>query len=470
MQINQEKLTRQLLGRDRWEKAGFIGLLLYATGVGKTYTSTLCIRRCEELFKESYIVLLESEALVRQWKSVLNKELPKYINEKILILSAQTVINGNTKYETGTLIVDEIHKFTTDNRLNLLVSGKIFYKRFLGLTATPDGKDFWRVKKFFPIVDIISEEEAREKKFIADFVEYNLALKLNKVEQEKNEYYSKIVTDLMPRFNNNISIAHKIITGGKDPNGIYYSGPGWAMGLAMNNGWKQNLDLSIERNREIDMIYNPNRLISFANSLTTAVRKRKEVLNNCQSKIMTTIDLIKRFDKVKTIIFSDSTIFTDMVGKMLLDSKERVETYHSQLETVMKQSPTSGKFIKYGKVRLKREALDNIKSGKSRILNTTRSLDAGIDIPDLRFGLTASGSQSPDQYKQRKGRPTRKEDILLFDDVPVLLVNLYIEGTQDEVWLKSRQKTSSNVPITVHSIEEITFFPLSNEEFIEILI
>jgi len=470
MQINQEKLTRQLEGRDKWESAGFMGLLLYATGVGKTYTSTLCIRRAEELFKESYIVLLENEALVKQWKSVLNKELPKYINDKILILSAQTVINNKTKYETGTLIVDEIHKFTTDNRLNLLVSGKIFYKRFLGLTATPDGQQFWKIKKFFPIVDIITEEEAREKKFIADFVEYNLALTLNKMEAERNEHYSKIVSDLMPRFNNNIGIAHKIIVGGKDDHGIHYSGPGWAMGLATARGWSNNMDMTKQENQELDQMYNPNRLISYAQSLTTAVRKRKEILCNCQSKLMTSIELVKKFDKVKTIIFSESTIFTDTLGKMLLDAKQPVVTYHSQLTTVMRTSESSGKFLKFGKVRLKREALENIKSGKARILNTARSLDAGVDIPDLRFGLTTSGSQSPDQYKQRKGRPTRKEDILLFDDVPVLLVNLYIEGTQDEVWLKGRQKTSSNVPITVRSVEEITFFPLSNEEFIDKLL
>lgn len=467
MQVNQEKLLRQLEGKDKWEKSEFMGLLIYATGVGKTYTSTLCIRRVEELFKESYIVLLENEALVKQWKAVLAKELPKYIVEKILVLSAQTVINNKTKYETGTLIVDEIHKFTSDARLNLLVSGKIFYKRFLGLTATPDGKEFWKIKKFFPIVDIITEEEAREKKFIADFVEYNLALTLNKMEADRNEHYSKIISDLMPRFSNNIGIAHKILVGGKDDHGIHYSGPGWATGLAMARGWSNNMDMTKQENQELDQMYNPNRLISYAQSLTTAVRKRKEILCNCQSKLMTTIELVKKFDRVKTIIFSESTIFTDTLGKMLLDAKQPVVTYHSQLETVMRTSESSGKFIKFGKTRLKREALENIKSGKARILNTARSLDAGVDIPDLRFGLTTSGSQSPDQYKQRKGRTRRKEDIALFDDIPVLLVNLYIEGTQDEVWLKSRQKTSSTIPITVKSIDDITFFPLSNEEFID---
>ncbi len=210
MQINQEKLTRQLEGRDKWELSGFIGLLLYATGVGKTYTSTLCIRRVEELFKESYIVLLENEALVKQWKAVLNKELPKYIVEKILVLSAQTVINNTTKYETGTLIVDEIHKFTTDARLNLLVSGKIFYKRFLGLTATPDGKDFWKIKKFFPIIDIITDEEAREKKLIIRFLNNDSEITLEilnpmyqkmqlKNDGEFSDVYSILLFNLLPK-------------------------------------------------------------------------------------------------------------------------------------------------------------------------------------------------------------------------------------------------------------------------------
>ena len=81
------------------------------------------------------------------------------------------------------------------------------------------------------------------------------------------------------------------------------------------------------------------------------------------------------------------------------------------------------------------------------------------------MGITASGSQNPTQYKQRGGRLKRKEQNI-FDDTTVLLVNLYIKGTQDEKWLSARQKNSTHKIIAISSLEEIDFKPKSNGEFI----
>ena len=222
--------------------------------------------------------------------------------------------------------------------------------------------------------------------------------------------------------------------------------------------------MRLEVNRQINDLWNPTKIVGYAKKLLNAIRDRKSLLQTCQSKYEATKKLVDKFDKVKTIIFSESTDFADNVAK-LLETKHKVVVYHSNIKTVIKPSPKTGKPIKVGKTRLKREATESIRNGKARIIVTAKSLDKGFDVVDLRFGITASGTQNPTQYKQRGGRVKRKETEQIFSDCTVLLVNLYIINTQDEKWLKNRQMNAVHSIINVSSIDDISYTPPSNIEF-----
>ena len=269
----------------------------------------------------------------------------------------------------------------------------------------------------------------------------------------------------MPKFQKDISLAQKIISGGKDKFGKYWSGAGYAYSLARKNGWKIDLNLNVTEEREINDSYNPNILVIQARQLMTAVRVRRDILFTCVSKYNATLEIVKKFDKVKTIIFSETIEFADNIGIILNDNKYSTVTYHSGLKTIMTTSPKSGKFIKMGKTRLKALAIESINTGKARILSTTKALDRGLDVEDLRLSVTTSGTQNPTQYKQRNGRTGRKEKGI-FGDVPVLLINLYIIETQDEKWLRARQINNTVLPIEVTLVEDINYFPPSNKEYI----
>ena len=218
----------------------------------------------------------------------------------------------------------------------------------------------------------------------------------------------------LPKFQNDLTLAQFCISGGLDKkSGKYYAAPNWATGYAHKRGWKPNLDLRLEVNRQINDLWNPTKIIGYAKKLLNAIRDRKSLLQTCQSKYEATKKLVDKFNKVKTIIFSESTDFADNVAK-LLETKHKVVVYHSNIKTVIKPSPKTGKPIKVGKTRLKREATESIRNGKARIIVTAKSLDKGFDVVDLRFGITASGTQNPTQYKQRGGRVKRKETEQIF--------------------------------------------------------
>ncbi len=465
MQIDEKKLARQELGVDRWFDNNCKGIFGWHTGVGKTFGTSLAIKRIEKLFKDTYFIIVPSSELEKQWKHKITEFFPKHLQERILIKTLHTVLLENIQYEVGTLIIDEIHEFVTEDRLRLIDGSIIKCKRFLGLTASDDDKHFWKILKHYKVVDKISSEEAHQEGYVADFIEYNLGLLLTDTEKETYVSLTNTISKNMPKFENNLDYAQKVLQGGKAANGVYYSGAGWAMGLAVKKGWKTDLNLQLESHRLINDLWNPSNFIGYARSLINAVRGRKNLLCTATSKYNTTVKLLKKFDKVKTILFSESTDFADKIGIMLNNNDCPTVVYHSNLKTILKPSPKTGKFIKLGKTRLKRDALEQIRSGKARVLSTAKSLDRGLDITDLRFSITTSGSQNPTQYKQRTGRPTRKEENSIFSDVPVLLINLYIVETQDEIWLQKRQSKSKHQPIIVNSIDDISYIPPSNIEF-----
>jgi superfamily II DNA or RNA helicase len=472
MQIDSSKLDRQLIGVNKWFDNNCIGILDYATGVGKTYAAILAIKRLLSIEPKTIVIVVPSDALRTQW----NKELSKHFSKKdlnvISIFTAAQIVEREIVIVCDILIIDEIHEFTSDERLQIINNQLVKRTGILGLTASTDDKNFYLIKKYVSIVDRISEQEAKEKGWIAAFIEYNLALELTEEELEEYKELSEKVEKLMPRFDNDISLAQKCLSGGyhkkRDPNTgkrKYYVGEHWAIALAHKRGYRSNLDVSIDSHRLIHNTWHPNKIIGYANSLLTAVRKRKELLCMAESKQVTTLLLLEKFNKVKTIVFSESIDFADLVYDLAIKKNHKAVIYHSRLKTVMKPSPKTNKLIKYGAVRLRKEALEHLNKGIARIIFTAKSLDRGFDAKDLRMGLTASGSQSHTQYKQRGGRVKRKEDDI-FGDYTVLLVNLFIKDTKDEVWLKKRQDKAKHEIITVNSIEEIGYTPPPNQEFL----
>lgn len=464
MYIDEKRLERQIEGRNKWVDNNYNGIFNYTTGVGKTFTTILCIEYLEELVKDSYIIIVPGLELENQWKNKL-KDFPKYLLDRILIKTANKILNEDIKYEVGTKIIDEIHEFSSEERLKLIGKDIVKSNRFLGLTASGDDKNFWKILKFYPIIDTITQEEAKEKGFIAEYLEYNVALSFTPKEKEKYDNYTVIINSLLPRFNNNLTLAQKVLQGGKDNKNIYYSPSGWAMGLAYNKGWNNEMKPISEATKAILSLWTPQLISGYATRLINAVRYRKELLYKAESKYIETIKLLKKFDKVKTIVFTESTTFADELYKKLKEEDFKVEVIHSKLKTIFKTSEKSGKLIKFGAIRQRKEALNNIIIGKSRILITTKVGDKGLDIPDIRFSIATSGTQSTTQYTQRRGRPTRKEIGTIYSDIPVLLVNLFIKETQDEIWLNNRTSNSVQKALLVDSIDNITYSPANNIEF-----
>lgn len=468
MIVDKVKLERQELGVQRWFDSGKQGTINYATGVGKTYTAMLIMKRLFRLDPlHNVVIIVPSEALQGQWNIELNKHFTKKDLIRVTVKTVNWVIVNKIKIKTGTAIYDEVHEYLADEYFKVVNGGYIRYDNGLALTATYEDSQrrHKKLELIFPIIDRITEKEAIEKGYISPFIEFNLSVVLTKEEQEAYNEYTTIISNTINKFGRGgLSLAIKCLQGGKDSKGREFKATHFVYGWATFKGWRRDLNLEDERDRQINDLWNPHVVFGYAQKLMNGIRKRKDLLYGCNSKAKICKELAFKFNNLKTIVFSQSTAFADKLNLLLNEEeKDCSVVYHSSLQTVMLPSPKTGKLIKFGKTRLKRVAIENFRSGKATKICTASSLDKGFDVQDTRLGITASGTSNFTQYKQRGGRVKRKD--MFNTDKIALLVNLYVKNSADEKWLNKRQSMSTNKLHWVDSIDEISFTPTNKEEF-----
>lgn len=463
MEINEKKLDRQLQGVSRYFNSGKLGLsykdrcgcLNYMTGVGKSYTAILVIKRYFKTNSNTNIVLLVPSPLLTQWEKVVNTHFTKYQSKYIQMYSPDHILNNNIILNPDVLIVDELDAFYSEKRFKLLDKTFIRYKDILGLTATYEdinGRHI-PVQQFCPIIDKIGEEEAIREGYISEYIEYNLGLEFNEEEQELHKKLSEDIRKGLSKFGNKLDLAYNCLSGGKHSNGTKYTSTQFCQGWAQHNGWSTNAP------QDVQDLWNPTAIFHYAVHLSRAIKKRKDLIYTSVSKLSATIEIMQRFANTKSVIFSQSTDFANnlygIINSLIPDN---AVIYHSKVETQYFPSPKTGLPLKHGKVRLKKRAIHRIQNNLSNHLITASSLDKGLDIPELKLSVTTSGTQNPTQYKQRKGRPIRV-DTKNKNSVSII-VNLYMKRSKEVDWLKKRQSLSTNIIYQIDSIDEISYKPI----------
>lgn len=472
IQIHQKRLDRQLLGAKRWKEAGGKGVFWWETGVGKTFGACYIITKMLTA-NNAYIfhIFVPGPTVQDQWNASIKSFVPQQFHDNIQVYTKEKVTkdgrDGKVYYSTVT-IIDELHEFYTDEGIKIIDGTYTRYKYILGLTANYEDVNnrYKLIEHILPVVDRIDQEEAIREGYISKYIEYNVGVYLTQQESIRYKELSDEMTKNLSKFGGNgLKLASKILEdiGNKDTSLLYR--------FAINNGWRQNMNPNNPKEAEILEMWSPGQIIGYAKNAMDNIRERKDLLYKCRNKLKIAVDVVTKFEDLKTICFSQSTSYADNLAAHINNyytekdpmSKKVCVVYHSQIKTIVETDPQTGKQKKKGKTVLKREAIEAIRSGTARVISTASSLDRGFDVRDIRLALTTSGTQNPTQYNQRKGRAVRVEDEE--QDIIVLIVNLYAINTMDEKWLRNRQSKSKNLVYWVDTVDDINYTPKSKESF-----
>lgn len=474
LQLNEKRYKRQQIGQQRWKLAEELGIgsragwgvWWWETGIGKTFATVDMIKKMVS-FNSAwtfYVVIPTGidSLIYKQWQETINSILPVEFHNNISVLTIHKVSddykNGITR-DCTVLILDEIHEYYGEERIKIFFGEYIRSKWCLGLTANYEDKDnrYRLIQSILPVVDRIDDDEAVREGYISKYIEFNLGIYLTESERKEYDELTKKVTQNLSKLGNNgLQIANKIVSelGKKDYSTIF--------SIANQNGWNQN--------KNPEDIWAPKNIIGYAVNSLNSVRERKNLIYTCVGKLKAALEVIRKFDQLKTICFSQSTLYADTLSNQINTYYQETNpqlgkvcvVYHSKLNTIIYEDPITGKSKKKGKTVLKREAIEAISSGKSRVLSTASSLDRGADIPGIECSVTTSGTQNPIQHNQRGGRSKRKKEE---ENSVALIVNIYARGTVDERWLNKRQSKSTNTVYYVDNVDDIHYSPKSKETF-----
>lgn len=286
----------------------------------------------------------------------------------------------------------------------------------LGLTATYerlDGKEEL-IKKYCPIIDKITVQEALFNDWVSKYKEYLVLINVDDIEEYKN--LNKEFTSHFEFFNFDFDLAMKMI--GKD---------GYKYRLAYRDQLVPN-DATIEAKSEMFKA-----ITIHAMGFMRAMQARKIFINNHPKKVEIARQIIKARPNSKIITFSNNIKMAESIG----------------IGEVF-----SGKTSK----KKGRTTMENFNLKPTGVLNSIKKIIEGLDVKGLSVAINLGLDSSEIKAVQKLGRIIRFEE-----GKEAEMFNIVINNTAEVSWFKNSHKNTNYITIDEQNLKKI----LNNKEYDE---
>lgn len=499
--IINDKDDRQDLGLHRFITSGYNGILNYVPRFGKTRVGIKCaVKAAEHNDNQKVLIVVMNDMQVKQWYNAINVYNVVCLYEdqltdfKVTTIAKLSLHHTEVNIEYGCIIYDEIHKYITVNRLDVLNSKYVTSKSKVGLTGTmPD--NHYPITTIIPVIDIITEDEAIMQGWISNYVEYNYGINFNSIEEKQYLMYSELINTVSANFRglgmvvgrtpitreiNNVNISFYvklndyklIIAAAKGYYDIvlkqYINADAVCKIIAAVKGYHRNLDPNNAYDKMILDNWSPTAISTFTNKFKVYVENRNMLMTNSLNKMYATIDVISQYKDKTIILFMGSTKAADVITEIINNKfgSNYAACYHSKIKSRYLKD-ASGKHItfgngnpkKFGKTGLLKHAIRGITDGTIKILVTVNALDEGLNLPNINLAITTFGTNNPIQHIQR----TARAKTINPDNVTekVTIVNIYFDSfvvndteikSKDKVKLLNRQNGSNSRIINITNL------------------
>lgn len=214
--------------------------------------------------------------------------------------------------------------------------------------------------------------------------------------------------------------------------------------IATENGWNENLDMSIEFNQEIDKLYNPIALRERASNTYEIIRNRSKLLANYKDKLSAIFSIIKDNPNKKTLIINKNGLFASEVTEYINNLSETIVcmNYHDKVDNipavtidgepiVYKSGSKKGQRKMMGSKAQKTYAETMFNINRINILSANSSPDKELNIYIELVIITSPMCESIKNYIYRLSKCNFGNKIKLY--------TLYCKNTQEEKLIQNKE-------------------------------
>jgi len=403
----------QLEAVNAWLNNNFKGSIIYSTGTGKTEIAFECARRIAEI-KYNNDVILSSKYTTEDKLNYQFRIL--FIVPRIVLIEQNVnrlVRYGLPRESIGTFFGEQkdIREITIStyqsviNRLDLIRNSDMIILDEIHLLSET-------AKEFSKIFDIINKDPTKA------------ILGLTATINENDPRYNTIIRTLPPVKKYLIKDA---VTDGRLAKPQVVSIP-----VNFTDAEKKIYDETTAKisylSRKLG-VFDPKRISIFlfkggynaklAKSWFENVRKRKELLNSAQNKMLSVVNIVKKHPSEPIMIFS-----------------ETIESI-KKLEKILELNEISSRSI-HNKIPANQRKRILEEWGKEYFpLLSVHTLEIGYDIPEVRIAIIISNSSNINQVAQRIGRVIRKTNTKNY----ALIYVIYIRDSRDNSTLRMVKST-----------------------------
>lgn len=399
--------------------------------------------------------------LTHQDEEENNKEFKNLISKKTIKVVSKNLVEDNLFTLNGifSLVILYHVEDITNIICEALNKGKFKLVIVNKLIADEDRSKLYKI---CPLLETFKEDEVRSIRLSTPVEEMLVDVQLNSKDEKTLKQHNDYITTSVNIFGD-LKMLDKARIGDKDNN---VSAEEVCRRVAISNGWSENLDMSIEYNRQIDFLFNPISLSDRAKLTYDIIRARTELLASNESKLQAIYEIVKEHSNKKILIINKKADFATQVRDYLNKGfdKQVCECFHDQLDSI-ELKDINGNFVTYksgvkaGMIKMAGAQLQCTMNMSLFNNNQINVLSVG-NAPDKKLAIdidiviiTSPLCNDIESYIYRL-------DKVNFNS-PIKLFTLYISNTLEQRHLQERRLPVSH--ILLNNIKNIAAYDKIND-------
>lgn len=228
--------------------------------------------------------------------------------------------------------------------------------------------------------------------------------------------------------------------------------------IARQNGWNENLDMTIQFNVEIDELYSPNALKERASGIYEIIRSRSLALASSDEKLSYILKIVEDNIDKNILIINKHGDFANEVTKYINDNTHynNCYNYHDKVENIpaiddngnevlIKSGVNKGKPKMLGVKSQKNLAQKLMNKGAIHVLSTNAAPDKDLAVNIDVIVITSPLCDTVETYLYRLSKVEFAKEIQLY--------TLYYKGSLEEKKLDERTIGSNHTILNKAEIE-----------------